>query len=48
MTSVVFLDSVSQKFPSLLAKEHFHAPMIKPGLFGFPRGAGYQENVEER
>ena len=47
-TFALIATSVSQKFPSPWAKEHFHAPMIKPGLFGFPRGAGYQENVEER
>lgn len=47
-TFALIATSVSQKFPSPWAKEHFHTPMIKPGLFGFPRGAGYQENVREK
>jgi hypothetical protein len=46
-TFALIATSVSQKFPSPWAKENFHSPMIKPGLFGFPRGAGYQENVKE-
>lgn len=33
--------SIFQKFPSPWAKGNFHAPMIKPGLFGLPHGSGY-------
>jgi hypothetical protein len=47
-TFALIATSVSQKFPSPWAKEDFHAPMIKPGLFGFPRGAGYQEYAKKR
>lgn len=42
--------SIFQKFPSPWAKEDFHAPMTKPGLFGFPHGAGYlvtSKTIEE-
>ncbi|MHA2123951.1 MAG: hypothetical protein ACXABO_02220 [Promethearchaeota archaeon] len=35
--------SIFQKFPSPWAKGSFHAPMVKPGIFGFPHGAGYSD-----
>ena len=33
--------TIFQKFPPPWAKGEFHAPMIKPGIFGFPHGSGY-------
>jgi len=45
-TFALIATSVSQKFPSPWAKETFNAPMVKPGLFGFPRAAGYQGIIE--
>ncbi len=33
--------SIFQKFPSPWAKGSFNAPMVKPGIFGLPRGSGY-------
>lgn len=33
--------TIFQRFPAPWAKGEFHAPMVKPGLFGFPHGAGY-------
>jgi hypothetical protein len=33
--------SIFQRFPSPCAKEVFHAPMVKKGIFGFPHGSGY-------
>jgi hypothetical protein len=33
--------TIFQKFPAPWAKGHFHAPMVKPGIFGLPHGAGY-------
>ena len=38
--------SIFQKFPAPWAKGSFHAPMTKPGLFGIPHGAGYQEKCD--
>ena len=35
--------TISQRFPAPWAKGNFHAPMVKPGLFGFPYGSGYEE-----
>ncbi|MFX1326930.1 MAG: hypothetical protein ACFE91_02140 [Promethearchaeota archaeon] len=35
--------SIFQKFPAPWAKGEFHAPMIKEGIGGFPRGSGYIE-----
>ncbi len=43
-TFALIATSIFQKFPAPWAKEDFHAPMVKPGLFGFPHGAGYREN----
>ncbi|UCG01622.1 MAG: hypothetical protein JSW11_18680 [Candidatus Heimdallarchaeota archaeon] len=40
-TFALIATSIFQKFPAPWAKEDFHAPMVKPGLFGFPRAAGY-------
>jgi hypothetical protein len=33
--------SILQKFPAPWAKGDFNAPMVKKGIFGFPRGRGY-------
>ena len=33
--------TIFQRFPAPWAKGNFHAPMVKPGIFGFPHGAGY-------
>ncbi len=41
-TFALLASTIFQKFPAPWAKEKFHAPTIKPGLFGLPRGAGYQ------
>ena len=37
--------TISQRFPAPWAKGNFHAPMVKPGIFGLPYGSGYEENV---
>jgi hypothetical protein len=37
--------TISQKFPAPWTKGNFHAPMVKPGIFGLPYGSGYEENV---
>jgi len=44
-TFALIASSIFQKFPAPWAKEEFHVPMVKLGLFGFQRGAGYQEKV---
>ena len=44
-TFALIATSIFQKFPSPFAKEEFHAPMVKRGLLGLPRGAGYQKNL---
>jgi len=36
--------TIFQKFPAPWAKGEFHAPMVKPGIFGLYRGAGYTKN----
>lgn len=38
--------AIAQKFPAPWAKGDFHAPMVKPGLFGLPYGSGYVEKKE--
>jgi len=35
--------TIFQKFPAPWAKGEFHAPMVKSGIFGFYRGAGYKD-----
>lgn len=41
--------SIFQKFPAPWAKEEFHAPMTKPGIFGLPGGTGYTgENKKKK
>ncbi|MHA2226420.1 MAG: hypothetical protein ACXAC8_14520 [Candidatus Hodarchaeales archaeon] len=46
-TFALIATSIFQKFPAPWAKEDFHAPMVKPGLFGFPRGAGYLGEIDK-
>ena len=38
--------TISQRFPAPWAKGNFHAPMVKPGIFGLPYGSGYEEKKE--
>ncbi|MFX1418268.1 MAG: hypothetical protein ACFE9N_05030 [Promethearchaeota archaeon] len=40
-TFALIASSIFQKFPAPWAKGKFHAPMVKPGIFGYPHGAGY-------
>ncbi len=42
-TFALIASSIFQKFPAPWAKGKFHAPMTKPGILGFPHGAGYNE-----
>jgi len=37
--------TIAQRFPAPWTKGNFHAPMVKPGIFGLPYGSGYDENV---
>jgi hypothetical protein len=43
-TFALVASTIFQKFPAPWAKGLFHAPMVKPGLGGYPRGAGYSSN----
>jgi len=47
-TSIIalILSTISQRFPAPWAKGNFHAPMVKPGIFGLPLGTGYEEKKE--
>jgi len=38
--------TISQRFPAPWAKGNFHAPMVKPGIFGLPYGSGYEEKKD--
>ncbi len=38
--------AIAQKFPAPWAKGNFHAPMVKPGIFGLPYGSGYEDKKE--
>lgn len=38
--------AIAQKFPAPWSKGEFHAPMVKPGIFGLPYGSGYEEKKE--
>lgn len=38
--------TIFQRFPAPWAKEKFHAPMTKPGIGGFLRGAGYLGDID--
>ena len=40
-TFALVASSIFQKFPAPWAKGDFHAPMVKPGIGGYPHGAGY-------
>ena len=35
--------AIAQRFPAPWAKGNFHAPMVKPGIFGLPYGSGYED-----
>ena len=39
--------TIAQKFPAPWAKGKFHAPMVKPGIFGLSYGSRYEEKKEE-
>lgn len=39
--------TIFQKFPAPWAKGQFHAPMAKPGIFGYPHGAGYLGQIDK-
>ncbi len=39
--------TIFQKFPAPWAKGHFHAPMVKPGIGGYPRGTGYIGEIDK-
>ncbi|MFW9818430.1 MAG: hypothetical protein ACFFE5_02375 [Candidatus Thorarchaeota archaeon] len=43
-TFALIASTIFQKFPAPWAKGDFHAPMIKSGIFGRPRGKGYIED----
>ena len=38
--------AIAQRFPAPWAKGNFHAPMVKPGIFGLPYGSGYEEKKD--
>ena len=38
--------TIFQKFPAPWAKGEFHAPMVRKGIFGFYRGAGYTKKSQ--
>jgi len=38
--------TIAQRLPAPWAKGNFHAPMVKPGIFGLPYGSGYEEKKE--
>ena len=40
-TFALMASAIFQKFPAPWAKGDFHAPMVKPGIGGFPHGTGY-------
>jgi hypothetical protein len=40
--------TIAQKFPAPWAKGDFHAPMVKPGIFGLPYGSGYIEKKDKK
>ena len=46
-TFALIATTIFQKFPAPWAKGHFHAPMTKPGLLGFPHGAGYSGKIDK-
>lgn len=39
--------TIFQKFPAPWAKGKFHAPMVKPGIFGLPHGVGYLGEINK-
>lgn len=39
--------AIAQKFPAPWTKGEFHAPMVKPGIFGLPYGSGYVEKKDK-
>lgn len=40
-TLALIASIIFQKFPAPWAQQQFHAPMVKPGIFGLPHGSGY-------
>ena len=40
--------TIFQKFPAPWAKGEFHAPMVKSGIFGLYRGAGYTKKSKNQ
>ncbi len=40
-TFALVASTIFQKFPVPWAKGNFHAPMVKPGIGGYPHGTGY-------
>ncbi len=43
-TFALMASAIFQKFPAPWAKGDFHAPMVKPGIFGHARGKGYVDD----
>lgn len=46
-TFALLASTIFQKFPAPWAKENFHAPMVKTGIFGLFRGSGYLGKKKE-
>ncbi len=46
-TFALLASTIFQKFPAPWAKGHFHAPMVKPGIGGYPRGTGYIGEIDK-
>jgi len=40
--------TIFQKFPAPWAKRNFHSPMVKPGIRGYPRAAGYLDEIRKK
>jgi len=39
--------TIFQKLPAPWAKGQFHAPMTKPGIFGYPHGSGFLNQIDK-
>lgn len=46
-TFALLASTIFQKFPAPWTKGHFHAPMVKPGIGGYPRGTGYTGEIDK-
>jgi hypothetical protein len=46
-TFALLASTIFQKFPAPWAKGHFHVPMVKPGIGGYPRGTGYIGEIDK-